>query len=432
MEYDRYQKFRQQTYQMLGKAKDATFELIDSVMTTRNANCLAEFSLSPLFRRKWSSTYEALQDSRPNRNKLMRRYIEEIPSLEYVLLGIDHTAWGRRGAKTLKDRTHEHQAASNNSVTVGQGYSTIAWLPEKPGSWAMPLRHERITSYEKPISKAVWQLKQVSKHLKQKVLVVLDSEYGNGSWVNQTGEIPVSKLMRIRSNCCLWSKPKSYSGLGRPKKHDQKFRVNDFTTWWKADETVEVNDQKLGKLRISQWKDLHFRTSASQDMSLIQVERLNLKSSGKKRRDLWLVWVGEQFLKLKDIWQQYARRFGVDHWYRFAKQRLHWTLPSLGTAKQSERWSDLMPLMTWQLWLAKDLVEDHHLPWQSSQTNLTPGRVAQSIFSLLIEIGTPATSPKPRGKSPGWKQGKKRSQRKTYPSAKKSHSRAKKSKKEAA
>jgi hypothetical protein len=167
-------------------------------------------------------------------------------------------------------------------------------------------------------------------------------------------------------------------------------------------------------------------------MSLIQVERLNLKSSGKKRRDLWLVWVGEQFLKLKDIWQQYARRFGVDHWYRFAKQRLHWTLPSLGTAKQSERWSDLMPLMTWQLWLAKDLVEDHHLPWQSSQTNLTPGRVAQSIFSLLIEIGTPATSPKPRGKSPGWKQGKKRSQRKTYPSAKKSHSRAKKSKKEAA
>lgn len=32
MEYDRYQKFRQQTYQMLGKAKDATFELMDSVL----------------------------------------------------------------------------------------------------------------------------------------------------------------------------------------------------------------------------------------------------------------------------------------------------------------------------------------------------------------------------------------------------------------
>ncbi|MDJ0597127.1 MAG: hypothetical protein QNJ72_45430 [Pleurocapsa sp. MO_226.B13] len=76
-------------------------------MTTRNASCLAEFSLSPLFRRKWSSTYEALEDSRPNRNKLMKRYIEEITSSRYVLLAIDHTAWGRRGAKTLKDRTYE-------------------------------------------------------------------------------------------------------------------------------------------------------------------------------------------------------------------------------------------------------------------------------------------------------------------------------------
>jgi hypothetical protein len=178
----------------------------------------------------------------------------------------------------------------------------------------------------------------------------------------------------------------------------RKFKVNDPTTWWQANEIVEVDDSKLGKLKISKWDNLHFRSSPSHDMSLIQVERLNQKGSGKKRRPLWLVWVGEQFLKLKDIWSQYARRFGVDHWYRFAKQRLHWTLPSFGTTQQCERWSDLMPLMTWQLWLAKDLVQQHHLPWQSSQKNLTPGRVAQSLFSLLVEIGTPASSPKTRGK----------------------------------
>ncbi|MDJ0596900.1 MAG: hypothetical protein QNJ72_44225 [Pleurocapsa sp. MO_226.B13] len=46
---------------MLGKAKDATFELMDSVMTTRNVSWGAEFSRSPLLRRKWSSTYEAIQ-----------------------------------------------------------------------------------------------------------------------------------------------------------------------------------------------------------------------------------------------------------------------------------------------------------------------------------------------------------------------------------
>ncbi len=64
-----------------------------------------------------------------------------------------------------------------------------------------------------------------------------------------------------------------------------------------------------------------------------------------------------------------------------------------------------MPLMSWQLWLAKDLVEEHHLPWATSQKNLTTcglslcGRVAQSLFSLLVAIGTPASSPKTRGKS---------------------------------
>ena len=38
-----------------------------------------------------------------------------------------------------------------------------------------------------------------------------------------------------------------------------------------------------------------------------------------------------------------------------AKQTLHWTVPKLSTPEQCSRWSDLMPLLTWQLWLAKDL-----------------------------------------------------------------------------
>ncbi|ELS34849.1 hypothetical protein Pse7429DRAFT_0038 [Pseudanabaena biceps PCC 7429] len=30
---------------------------------------------------------------------------------------------------------------------------------------------------------------------------------------------------------------------------------------------------------------------------------------------------------LVQIWRLYLRRFAIDHWNRFAKQRLHWTLP---------------------------------------------------------------------------------------------------------
>lgn len=103
--------------------------------------------------------------------------------------------------------------------------STIAWLPEREKSWALPLRHERITSWESPLSKAAWQLKQVLKHCQQKVLVLLDREYGNAKWVSETTEMWVDCLMRIRANTCLWNNPPKYSGRGRPRQHGDKFQL---------------------------------------------------------------------------------------------------------------------------------------------------------------------------------------------------------------
>jgi hypothetical protein len=44
MNSERLKDFRQAAYELLVRAKDATFELMDAVMTTRNAACLAEFS----------------------------------------------------------------------------------------------------------------------------------------------------------------------------------------------------------------------------------------------------------------------------------------------------------------------------------------------------------------------------------------------------
>jgi hypothetical protein len=65
--------------------------------------------------------YEALQDCRPDRKKLMLLYLEQleqqVPVAEHMLVAIDHTAWGRPDAKTLKDRTHEYQGG----VILGQG-----------------------------------------------------------------------------------------------------------------------------------------------------------------------------------------------------------------------------------------------------------------------------------------------------------------------
>ena len=319
--FARLKTFRQAVYKNLCKAKDATFELTDAVILSRNAYSLADLSLCPMFRRKWSSVYEALQDTRPQRQKLMRLYIEQIPTDKRIVLAGDHTAWSRPDAVTLKERTFEHYTnggLNNRPVTIGQGYSTIAWVASEQGSWALPLRHERITSWESPIGKAAWQLKQVCPYLSSRPISLWDSEYGCAPFVLKTADVDADKVMRLRSNLCLWLSPPEYTGRGRPKVHGDQFKLNNPNTWDEVAQSIEEDDPKLGRLRIRLWHNLHFRKSPSHPMSVLLVERLHLDGTVRVAKPMWLAWVGREMPPLSDLWRLYLRRFAIDHWYRFA------------------------------------------------------------------------------------------------------------------
>jgi hypothetical protein len=93
---------------------------------------------------------------------------------------------------------------------------------------------------------------------------------------------------------------------------------------------------------------------------------------------------------------------------RFRKQYLYWTLPRFQTPERCDRWTMLVTLAQWQLFLVRDLVWEVRLPWQPAQENLTPERVLQSMGGLFRQLGTPAQPPQPRGKSPGWPKGRPR------------------------
>ena len=99
---------------------------------------------------------------------------------------------------------------------MGQGYSTLAWIPEKQGSWALPLRHELITSFESLLTKAAFQLRCVCKQMKARAISLWDSEYSNITFLQSTADIPADKIIRIRPNRCLWTAPPPYSGMVRP------------------------------------------------------------------------------------------------------------------------------------------------------------------------------------------------------------------------
>jgi len=297
MIFERLKQFRQAAYNLLGPASDATFELLDAVLLTRTASSFVELSLSPVFRRKWPSIYEALEDGRPSRQKLMELYIDYMVYGERPLLGGDHTGWPRVEAVTLKDRTIIHQPTSipgNKPISIGHSYSTIAWIPEESGSWALPLRHERITSFETPISKAAWQLRQVTRQLPVRPIFVWDSEYGCAPFGLQTADIQADLLLKLRGNLCLGNAPPPYSGKGRPRIHGDKFKLKDPSTWSESILTIEISDDFLGHVRLRRWSNLHFRRSPEHAMELLLIERIEPDDKQRKSKPMWLVWIGEQ------------------------------------------------------------------------------------------------------------------------------------------
>lgn len=417
MIFNQLQDFRQQLYDRLGNGRDALFDLMDAVLVSGSIASFVSLSQSPVFRRQWSSVYAALQDNQPAKAKVRQWMVSQINTDEQPLLAGDVSRWERPAAPTLKERGFSGREGSG--ITIGHSYSTLAWIPEAQGSWALPVCHDRLTSFETPGSRAAFQLKQVTRHLGVRPLAVYDRGYGNAHFVNQTADIESDLLLRLASNRCVYGVPPAYGGRGAPAKHGHKMTLNDPTTWRLPDATVEVDDPKLGRVRLRCWHDYHFRQSAQRPMQIIQVEVLEGKPGSRRLRPLWLAWLGVTLPPLTPLWRRYLRRFTLEHWYRFAKQRLHWTQPQFSSLSATERWSDLMPWLSWQLWLARQGCADQPLPWQSPQACLAPGRVAQGFASILVAIGTPALPPKPRGKSPGRRQGEKPPARPRYPVVKK-------------
>jgi hypothetical protein len=255
----------------------------------------------------------------------------------------------------------------------------------------------------------------------RRALALFDSQYGCAPFVKATAGVVVDLLFRLRSNRVLWGAPPAYRGVGAPRKHGHKFTLNAPETWPDPDEVLLVEDEKLGRVEVHRWCRWHFREAPEREMTLVRVVCLDRP----KKKAMWLGFVGTQEPLLEALWRLYGRRFAIEHWYRFSKQRLHFALPRFSTPEQHDRWSDLMPVLTMQLYLARSAMVEHRLPWQAPQPveQRTPGRVCQGMAGLIAVIGTPVGAPKRRGKSPGWQKGRLRSRRVRHPIMKKGRKR---------
>ena len=236
--------------------------------------------------------------------------------------------------------------------------------------------------------------------------------------------------MRLRKDRVLYQAPEEpeIRKRGRPKIHGKRFAFKEPDTWGDPGEIIALEHDHWGLVRLERWDGLHGKLDEDVPFDVIRAS-IHLERD-KPPKPIWLAWQAP--LELPEgihvnaavIWQAYCHRWPVEPNIRFRKQRLGWCKPQFQDKDTGDRWSWLVALAVWILYLARPIVQDHPLPWQKAQHRLTPQRVQQGLPLIFAQFGSPVRTPKLRGIPPGWPKGRRRSPKHRFTVVKKQPSTA--------
>lgn len=144
-------------------------------------------------------------------------------------------------------------------------------------------------------------------------------------------------------------------------------------------------------------------------------------------------------ISLIEVWEAYRQRYDVEHFFRFGKQRLLMSAYQTPEVVHEENWWQITALAYTQLYLARTVAQSLPYPWErylaryttEEKVEASPSEVQRDWHRIIDQIGTPASVPKPRGKSPGRPRGQEQEKRKKQPVIKKTQKNQKKAKKAA-
>lgn len=464
------EQFRQELYLAFDFRRDALMDLIDALSSTPNARSVVELSLSPLFRREYSSLLDAIaysfRPSKPEKAdeerqewehkwvRLIAPYLPGPQRQKFWLFGTDVVPIPRPFARTLADRTFVYQpntvVKGNKPVTIGHQYSFLVFFPEKTDEndppWVLPLLVHRVRSDEKATSVGAEQIKTLMEDetlpfYGSLCVHVADSVYSAVTTLGPVAEQKHDDLVivaRVRSNRVLFRQPTPVDGKrgrGHPTWYGDRLDLKDSSTWGAPDDVEEtIFTTKTGKtrqVRIEGWRDMLMRGKRDLPMhkhplTLIRVQTLDEKGNPVFKHAMWLIVMGKrrQELSLVETWEAYRQRYDVEHFFRFGKQRLLIAAYQTPDVEHEENWLQIAALATVQLWLARHLAESLPRPWErylpeAERETPSPSTVQRDFERIIRRIGTPAKPPKPRGKSPGRSQGEQLPPRKRHPVIKK-------------
>ncbi len=446
----RLAEFRAGFYGCLTRWPDALFELADAALCAPGPlHSVPSLSLEPEFRRSHGSLYKALAGGEIDSDRFHRLLVEHRPAGWPNVFAVDASTWDRCDAETSPERGFYYSASKHSAgqpIVAGWCYQWICQLNWAPDSWTAPLDVRRIPPTTDLTTATIAQVRDLvdrlndtnqhaSQHASDVPLFVFDAGYDPIAIGHELADVACEVLCRIRDDRVFHPDPpaRTATTIGRPSRHGTRFKCSDPATWPKPDATLTTDDRRYGTVTVNAWHDLHPKllrrghwTNSTEPPivrgTIIRVEVEHLpKPTARTTKTLWLWWSGNGEPNLDRAWRAYLRRFDIEHTFRFAKNTLGWTAPSICTPEQADRWTALVVAVLTQLRLARELVENHRLPWERplDTTRLTPARVRREFRRLRAHLGTPANPPKPSRAGPGRPKGTRTGPRPRHPAIKK-------------
>jgi DDE superfamily endonuclease len=433
--------------EVFGRRRDGLQNLLDALLMDQHPRSLVHLSLAPGHERGSGSRYDALNAGSLDvaaARRLVREVTEELAAgtgshQSPPLYALDASAWPRPDAETSPERTFCHPATARSGgppVTPGYDFTWLVQVDPAATSWVRPQDVRRVAPQTSPSAAALavlgdWLTERAATDPTPSLAV--DSRYDLLHLHVGLGELAarVTLVGRLATNRVFFAAvaPTTLDGAPTRQRHGDRFALADPTTHPPPSATGTGTDGRGDLVTLRAWSGYHpvpknrlpWRTDAGRvplvSGTLIEVTVERSSRASAPLKPLWLWWVGSGALDLTQVWQAYLRRFAIEHFFRFLKQHLAWTLPHLRQPAAAEHWSWLVLLADLFLGLARPDLLDAHLPWErpAEPSRLTPSRALRAFATLWLRLGTPAQPPRPAGRSPGRPPGRRSSPAPRFP-----------------
>lgn len=396
--------------------------MVDALTVSGHVNSPVAMSESPLFRRKFSSIYDALTHGQLDaslKDLLSNSQDENWEKIAgYEIHAIDATPNERMAAETLADRG-ALKAQQKDPVRYGHKYSWLVRLVQSGTSWVAPEDIERISTESTDTKLAAQQIKDLAVRNKHSKVVTADSRYRDKHFLGAfAGLENTHALVRLQNNQKLSQEPvpKPEGSRGAPRKHGADFQLTAIEREPDASDEFFLGKQKV---RVRAWHTLHFKRLAKVSGSVVCVEFLKENGAPRYKRPIWLFWTGPEDVGPEELCRMYLWRFAIEHLFRFLKQHLGLNSNRSTNLESLQRWMWIVGLAYWQLLLIRDTVPANRPAWHPDKKDgqprpLTPAQVQRSAQVFLLQSGTPAANTRPAGKGRGRQKGYCPAQRKRH------------------